>query len=165
MKTFLATLPDDALEPFMTLDFVLVNRNSISLILFRFLSWWALTRCRYIAQIDCNGDMYYGKSFYFLLRNGDPSLKVFLSCCDSSEDISDACGLWRRVLWVKMGSRRPVSSNTSVGVIFKCIVSAYTSCSGDVTHRHSAAPGIDRQALNLGRQGSCLPLVHWTHDE
>jgi len=39
-------------------------------------------------------DMYYGKSFYFLLRNGDPSLRVVLSCSDSSEDRSDACGLW-----------------------------------------------------------------------
>ena len=119
---------------------MLVNNNAISLI---FSLGWALTRRRYVAQIDYNGDKYYGKSFYFLLRDGDPSLRVFLSCCDSSEDRSDARGLWRRVLRVKMGSRRPVSSNRLDGVIFKCLVNAYTSCSEDVTHQHSAASGID----------------------
>jgi len=45
------------------------------------------------------------KSIYFLLRNGDPSLIVFLSFCDSSADISDARGLWRCVLRGEMGSK------------------------------------------------------------
>src|SRR5271168_5004089 len=35
---------------------------------------------------------------YFLLRDGDPSLRIFLSCCDSSAGRSDARCLWLRVL-------------------------------------------------------------------
>ena len=55
-------------------------------------------------QFDCNSHKY-GKSIYFLFRDGDPSLRIFLSFCDSSAGRSNARCLWLRVLRGEMGSK------------------------------------------------------------
>lgn len=62
-----------------------------------------------------------GRSIYFLfLRNGDPSLRAFLSFCDSSADISDARGLWRRVLRGEMRSKSGRGRIRRHAGIFEC---------------------------------------------
>ena len=74
--------------------------------------------------------------------NGDPSLRDFLSLCDSSADRSDARGLWRRVLRGEMGSkygRGRIEVSRHHAGIFECLLSG-CSPSEAVTHRHGAAP-------------------------
>ena len=65
-----------------------------------------------------------GKSIYFLLRNGDPSFRVFLNFCDSLADRSDARGLWRRVLHDEVESkygRGRMEVDRSDAGIFECL--------------------------------------------
>jgi hypothetical protein len=102
-----------------------------------------------------------------LVRNGEPSLRDFLSFCDSSADSSDARGLWRRVLRGEMGSkydRGRIEVNRHHAGIFECILSGY-SPSKDVTHRHSAAPRPDsRRYLGIMRDVSRKVKHHLQHE-
>ena len=61
------------------------------------------------------------RSIYFLfLCNADPSLRAFLSFCNSSADISDACSLWRWVLRSEMRSKSGQGRIRCHAGIFEC---------------------------------------------
>ena len=78
--------------------------------------------------------------YFLFLCNGGPSLRSFLSFCDSSADISNARSLWGCVLHGEEG-RGWIRHHAGIFKNAQC--KCYSPCSEDSTHWHSTAPGPD----------------------